>query len=218
MRLRFAICLAAALPAAAENFDPINDLRFGVTVQQAPKISEVITPSGGAGKNYNWEGGKRFGLRYDVEYDQGMSRRQRALPGFLWSVGISYSNNTITPDSYDTGGGSSTNTREDQTLSYRQYGLMGGLGWATMPTATSMGSYHFEISAIGRGGWSIAQSTSPGLAPEIGEGSDFFWEGGGRGAVVLSDERWLIGLTLGWLYGRNKVSIDLPGEIGRAHV
>lgn len=211
MRLRFAICLAAALPAAAENYDPVNDLRLGVTIQQSPTISEVITPSGGAGKNYNWEGGKRFGLRYDVEYDQGMSRRGRALPGFLWSVGVSYSNTTITPGAYDTGGGSSSNSREDQGLSYRQYGLMGGIGWATMPTATSMGSYHFEASLLGRGGWSIAQSTSPGLTPEIGEGSAPYWEAGGRGGVVVCDEHWLLAVTLGWLYGRNKVDIDLPG-------
>ena len=211
MRLRFAICLAATLPAAAENFDPINDLRLGVTVQQAPKISEMITPSGGAGKNYNWEGGKRFGLRYDVEYDQGMSRRGRALPGFLWSMGVSYSNNDNTPDSYNTGSGSSTNTREDQTLAYHQYGLMGGLGWATMPTGSSIGSYHFEASLIGRGGWATAQSTSPGLTPEIGDGSGLFWEAGGRGGLVLSDDRWLLAITLGWLYGRNKIDVDLPG-------
>jgi len=211
MRLRFAICLAAALPAAAENLDPIDDFRLGITVQQPLTISEVITPSGGTGKTYNWKGGKRFGTRFDAEYDQGMSRRQRALPGFLWSVGVSYSNNAITPDSYDTGSGTSTNSREDQELNYRQYGLMGGLGWATMPTSTSMGNYHFEISAIGRGGWSTAQSTSPGLTPEIGEGHAPYWEAGGRGGLMLCDEHWLFGITLGWLYGRNKIDIDLPG-------
>jgi len=210
MRLRFVLCCAVALPAAAENFEPINDFRLGVTVQQALTISEVITPSDGSGKNYNWEGGKKFGLRYEVEYDQGMSRRGRALPGFLWSVGASYSNANITPDSYATGSGSSTNTREDQSLSYRQYGLMGGLGWATMQSGTSMGNYHFEASLLGRSGWSIAQSTSPGLTPEIGSGGALFWEAGGRGAVVLCDNRWLLAISLGWLYGHNKVDIDLP--------
>ena len=211
MRLRFALCLAATLPAWAENFDPVDDLRFGITIQQAPTISEVITPAGGAGKNYNWKGGKSFGTRYDVEYDQGMSRRQRAQPGFLWSVGVSYSNNDITPDSYDTGSGTATNTREDLQLEYRQYGLMGGVGWATMPAGTSLGTYHFEASLLGRGGWATADTTSPGLTPEVGSGSGLYWEAGARGGVVLCDEHWLLALSLGWLYGNNTLDVDLPG-------
>ena len=211
MRLRFALCLAITLPAMAENLDPVDDVRVGIAVQQSPTISEVITPSSGDGKTYNWKGGKSFGTRYDVEYDQGMSRRQRALPGFVWSVGLSYSNNNITPDSYETGSGSSTNTREDLKLAYHQYGLMGGVGWATMPAGTSLGTYHFEFSLLGRGGWSTAQTTSPGLTPEVGSGSGLYWEAGGRGGVVLCDEHWLLAVTLGWLYGLNHIDVDLPG-------
>ncbi len=212
MRLRLLLCLAAAIPAAAETIDPVNDLRFGVAVQMAPKVSENITPASGEAKRYNWEDGKAWGLRYDVMYVQGMSQRGRPASGFLWAVGASYGSTDITPGKYDTGGASSDNTREDVTLKYRQYGVTGGVGWASMPTDTEIGDLNWEILAIGRGGLCHAQTVAPGLSGERGEDDGRFWEAGATAGLVVTDSGWIFGLYVGWLYGRGSVHIDLPND------
>ena len=101
MRLRLIVLCAAALPAMAAELGPVSDLRFGVTVQMSPTVTENISSPGAASKNYGWEDGKFWGLRYDVSYYEGMSRRGRALAGFLWGAGISYGGANITPGACD---------------------------------------------------------------------------------------------------------------------
>lgn len=207
---RCALLAAVVVPLAAETLDPINDLRLGVTIQRAPRISEIITPPAGSGKNYNWEGNKRWGARYDIEYDRGSSPRHRDLSSLLWTIGLSYADTNITPDSYDYGSGSSSNTRDDLQLSYRQYGALAGIGWGTPPLQSDLADIHWEISAIGRGGLSVTETASPGLRSGIEKANSPYWEAGARASMVLCDNDWLLSVTIGWLYGRNSVNVNLP--------
>ncbi len=208
LTLAGAVAVFTATTVRAETIDPINDLRFGATIQMAPTVSEEID-----GKRYNWKGGKVWGLRYDALYVQGMSRRGRPLAGFIWATGLSYGETNITPGSFDTGSGESTNTRDDITLKYKQYGVALGGGWATVPSPTELGDFHWEILAIGRGGYATAQTIAPGLRATRGDGGHAYSEAGAQAGFELCDEHWIFGMHVGWLYGKTTIPIDLPDNI-----
>ncbi len=210
MRLRLIVLCAAALPAMAAELGPVSDLRLGVTVQMSPTVTENVSSPGNASKNYGWEDGKIWGLRYDISYYEGMSRRGRALAGFLWGAGISFADTDITPDAYDTGSGTYDNSRTDLTLHYRQYGVMGAVGWGSMPSINSLGELHWEALAVGRGGYATAQTINPGVDPTASTGNGAFWEMGPQASVVLCDDSYLVALNLAWLYGQSKIDISEP--------
>lgn len=211
MRLSFILLCAVAVPALAEDLGPIQDIRFGATWQMSPTVTEKVTTSGGTSKNYNWEDTKAYGVRFDAAYYEGMSRRGRALAGFMWGAGLSYGKTDITPDSYDVGGsGSYDNSRTDLELEYIQYGGMLAAGWATLPSINSLGVLNFEFLLVGRGGYATAQTINPGVNPTVSDGSGYYWELGPQFNVVLCDEHWLAALSFGWLYGTTDIEIDEP--------
>lgn len=210
MRLRLLLLFAAAVPAVAEDLGPVDDLRFGVTAQMSPTVTEKLSGPGTPSKNYGWEDAKAYGIRFDATYYQGMSRRGRALAGFLWAAGLSYGTTDITPQSYDVGGSTYTNSRDDLTLSYKQYGAMGAVGWSSQPSITELGDLHWEVLAVGRGGYATAQTINPGLNPTVSSGGGEYWEIGPQASYVLCDEHWLAAINLGWLYGQSKINISEP--------
>lgn len=220
MHLRPLALICASLAAfAADDADPVNDLRFGVSILQAPTISERVSPPGNApGANYDWEDPKEWHLRYEASYVQGMSTRGRPASGFTWMVGAFYNDADITPGGYTTGTGVSTdNTRDDIQLSLRQFGTSVGVGYSSAPSATSLGSWHWELMPVGRLGWATADTVTPGFTSTKHSDSNWFWEGGARAAVVLADAGWILGLHVGWDYSIAYVDIDM-GSTGQSRL
>ena len=209
---RYLIVTMALVSLAAETIEPINDLRIGVTVQMSPTISEVIAPETGEAKRYNWEGGKSWGLRYDLLYVHGSAPHGRPQSGLLWAIGGSYGDTKNTPSRYDVGNGTADNTRQDIELQYRQYGGTLGLGWASLPTDTELGDFHWEILALGRAGVAKAQTVAPGLRAARGDGDGFYWEAGPTLGMALTSRDWIFGVNVGWTYGRSSIGIDLPSN------
>ena len=211
MRLSFMLLCAVAVPALAEDLGPVEDIRFGVTWQMSPTVTEKVSAPNGVSKNYAWQDAKVYGVRYDAAYYEGMSRRGRALAGFMWGAGLSYGKTDITPGSYDVGGsGSYDNSRTDLQLNYVQYGGMLAAGWATLPSINSLGVLNFEFLLVGRGGYATAQTIDPGLDPKVSTGNGYYFELGPQLNIVLCDEHWLAALNFGWLYGDTKISINEP--------
>ena len=218
-RLRHLVPLVLfALPAggalgAAELF-PINDLRFGVTLAQQVRMNERITAPSGAAASYTWDDPKSWQLRYEVTYVQGMSRRGRPLPGFVWGLGAIYTNADITPGGYSTSSGvGSSNSRHDINLAYREYGLTALAGYATMPASTSLGLIDWEILPLVRGGLATAQTVTPGFTAERKSGRAPFWEAGLRTGLALADEGWLLDLHVDYTYGVARFDIGM-GDSG----
>lgn len=220
MHLRPLALLCASLATiAAEDADPVNDLRFGVSVLQAPTIQERVTsPGGSPGANYDWDDLKKWNLRYEAAYTQGMSTRGRPAGGFAWMVGAFYNDADITPGGYTTGTGVSTgNSRDDIQLKLRQFGTSLGAGYASAPSATDIGSWHWELMPVGRVGWATADTVTPGFTSKKHSGSDWFWEGGVRAGVVLADSGWVLGLHVGWDYGLARIDVDM-GSTGSSRL
>lgn len=215
MRLSVLVPLcAAALGVAAEDTSPLNDIRVGVSILLPPTVQERITAPGGTGASYEWDGFKRFNLRYEAMYLQGMSRRGRGVGGFTWGVGALYGDTNITPDTYNTGNGISTsNSRSDLTLHYKQYGIALAAGYASAPSVSDLGAVTWELLPIVRTGLAKADSVTPGFTTEKQSGSAYFWESGLRGGVSLADGGWILGLHLGWVYGKSKIDIGM-GAVG----
>lgn len=219
MHLRLLLPLCAAMSwVAAEDSDPLNDLRFEVSLMAPPKIQERVTAPDGTGASYTWNDLGRFNLRYEVMYLQGMSRRGRGLGGFVWGLGAIYGSTDITPGNYSTSNGlTSNNSRDDLTLKFKEYGLSLAGGLATAPRKTDMGAVTWEILPIGRFGMTTADTVTPGFTTDVSSGRSTFWEGELRGAVTLADNGWLIALHAGWVYSKSKFDIDL-GSTGTSQL
>ncbi len=209
--------LATAVPGVAADTDPINDIRVGVSVLTAPSIQERVTAPSGTGANYDWSDQRRLNLRFEAMYLQGMSRRGRGIGGFIWGVGALYGNADVTPGSYDTAGGSFDNTRSDLGLRYREYGLALAAGVATAPSQTSLGSLTWELLPVVRGGLAKLDTVTPGFTSRVESDSAWFYEGGVRGGLVLADNNFLLGLHLGYVYGKSRFSIGM-GSVGDSEV
>ena len=219
-----AVTAALLLPTAVqaetgESGSPINDFRIGIDALLQPTVKERITTdststyTGQAGE-YDWSRGSVLdqpGLRIEGAYFQGMSRRERATSGFIWAVGLNYAWWDMNPSNFGTAPTLAVgNGRQTQSVTYQQIGAMVGAGYATQPRYTSSGDLHFEFMPTLRGGWATAQTVTPGDSPTVEEGGAPWWEIGGKAALVLMDERWVLDLHLGYAYGECHPSINLP--------
>ena len=210
MQLRPLVLLCAASAIFAEDSDPLNDLRLGITIQQAPSIQERVTAPSGEAASYTWEDAQAWNMRYELMYLQGMSRRGRGLGGLLWGAGLFYGSSDTTPDSYSTSGGiDSENSRSDIELTYREVGLSLGFGYASAPIGTEMGAFNWELMPVVGGGWAFAETVTPGFTSTMKSDSNYFWEGGVRATVALADDGWLAALHIGYLYGKAEFDIGM---------
>jgi hypothetical protein len=207
--MRVLLLLVPAVGIAAELL-PINDLRIGVDYSLAPEIEErVATTTHRA--DYDWVDNRGLTRRVQIEYANGMHRRGVAQPGFLWTLGLFWSETDIRPRSFEQhGGGAVANVRKRLALDYHQYGAAVGAGWATRPHITEYGEYTWEFLPVVRGGYARAATPDGSLArTKTGDGS--FWEVGGQIGWTLQDAGWLLNLHGGWVYGQAEVPVRITG-------
>lgn len=205
------VCLAV-VPLAAESLDPINDIRLGVSVLPLPRVEEKLSDSSGS-STYDWKHDKYPGgvsVRMELGYWHGGEVKPTSAFTSVWMVGINYSGANITPDSYEIGNTTTTNTRQDLSTKFRQYGVAVGYGVATSPTMTDAGDLHWELMPALRGGYGTASTVSPGANPVVESGHGFWWETGLEGGLVLAGNGWVVNPFIGVLYGKFTTSIDLP--------
>ena len=211
--LRCLLICAAVLPLAAETLEPVHDLRLGISAMPTPMVSENISDPNNS-STYDWRnsypGG--VGLRLELGWWQGGPLKATSSITSLWMVGLNISSVNTTPDSYEIGSTTSTNTRQDLRTKFRQYGVAVGYGLATMPHDTELGDLHWELLPILRGGYGRADTVSPGVDPTIGSGHGLWWEGSLEGGLVLTNDHWVFNPFIGVAYGKFSTSIDLPND------
>ncbi len=209
------LLILTAGTAWSESGMPISDFRIGADLLFHPKIKERITLDNGEAGGLNWDFGGVFsspGIRIEATYVQGMSRRDRASSGFVWLVGVNYARWELKPDSYSSNGVFSEQARTvEPKLSYDQFGATVGAGYASQPRYTDVGDLHWEFIPTLRAGWANAETVTPDDAnPSTQKGNAPWWELGGKVAMVLQDDNWVLDLHVGYVYGESHQTIDLP--------
>lgn len=201
----------ASLPAVAIG-GPVDDLRLTVEVMNAPRVKEKVVAPNENRVVYDWIGIRSIQTRFDIDYVSGRRKGDIGDSGWIWSLGLGYADWNLTPDWYRTNAGETANSRQDIDLHGIQIGVNAGIGWASRPRNIEIGDWHWELRPVLRGGVLRAETLGHDLIgnPALSGSWGVFWEAGLRGGVVLADAGWLLGVSLGWDYGRAEVSTDLP--------
>ena len=202
----------AVMPLVAETLEPVHEIRLGFSAMPTPHVSETLSDASGSStyrwKNDTYPGG--FGGRAELGYWHGGDVKPTSTFTTLWMVGVNFSAANITPDSYEIGTTSATNTRQDLSTKFRQYGVAFGYGLATSPTDTEAGDLHWELMPALRAGYGTADTLSLGAKPVVESGRGFWWETGLEGGLVLTSSGWSFNPFIGVLYGKFNTKIDLP--------
>lgn len=204
-----ALLLAAAGLAAQEIGGPIEDVRLHAGMMLSPSAIQRGTLTTGGEGEAEWKDTDAVHPYVGIDYVAGAAHRGRGSSGLVWGAGLHVAQMDLTPGTYRVDG-VDTDVTAQPTITYREYGLGGQLGWATRPDDTGFGDWHVELVGVLRGGPLQGQVNRTRLvagSPETERSGGWGWwyAGGPQVGIYLADQGWLLGLSAEWLFGRGAV-------------
>jgi hypothetical protein len=217
LRLVPALVLAASLATAADDAaSSFDDLRITLRMLPGYQVKEsadrVLTDADAdpatpptwvdTETTYEWEGEDALGGAVAIEWLHGTAG------GFLGGLGLSIGTDSITPSGFSVNG-QPRNNDGLVSMTWRQYGLIGSMGWHSGPVQFDGLVLTSEITAYLEGGVMYAKIDDlSGSA----SGTGFYGDAGLRAGVYLGERTWYFGGGLTASTGVATASVSAPSD------
>jgi hypothetical protein len=210
-----ALLALAALPlAAAERARPddgffFSQLAAGATSTPTTDVTERTRSPAGVNTTYAWTGTDQRGVQFTLD---SLNGRAHEWGGWVWGAALNALNQETTPDGYDVNG-SHYGNGSSATLAYQSLGaaIQAGYEYGLLDEDEGISGYLTIVPFYGlelTRAESEVRSAPGSLSYERASGGGWGYDAGIRLGGYLTEQRWLVGLTLDLRYGRSVTTVD----------